>query len=354
MSKKFRILGVMSGSSIDGLDIALCDFFQDGEQWRYELVKAETILYTREWKHMLIATKDLNSLYFAFINNDFGTYVGECINEFIKNHEIDRSSIQLIASHGHTVFHQPDKKLTCQIGNGAAIAAVTKIPCACDFRSLDVMLGGQGAPLVPIGDELLFSEYDYCLNIGGISNISYKENNQRIAFDVCPSNIVLNELANRKGLEFDKNGEIGRTGDVVSPLLNDLNDLPYYKQKNPKSLGKEWVEDIFMPVLAKYSTSVENTIRTVYEHIAIQIALIVKKDASVLITGGGAFNGFLIDLIKTKSKSNIIIPEKDIIDFKEAIIFGFLGLLRYLEKPNCLSAVTGASMDNIGGVIYKV
>lgn len=345
------VIGVMSGTSLDGLDIAFCSFVYD-RNWRFEIKQAETIPYSENWKHRLRNAPALSGIDLYKLHNDFGKYIGAAVKHFINKHQI---KAHLIASHGHTVFHQPENKLTLQIGNGAEIAAETGITSISDFRSFDVALGGQGAPLVPIGDELLFSEYDYCINIGGFANISFKEKKQRLAYDISPANIILNQLAQQLGHAYDENGHLGRSGKLNHQLIKQLNDLPYYRQNFPKSLGKEWLDQHFIPVLNDSNLSIPDQLTTIYHHIADQISKsITKTNSKVLISGGGAYNQYLIELIKQRSKSTIEIPNKTIIDFKEALIFAFLGTLRYQNQINCLCSVTGAKRDSCGGIIHEV
>jgi anhydro-N-acetylmuramic acid kinase len=260
----------------------------------------------------------------------------------------------IIASHGSTVFHEPGKKIMYQIGDGAAIAAETGIPTVSDFRRLDIMLGGQGAPLVPIGDNLLFGQYDYCLNIGGFSNISWRERDKRIAFDISPVNYVINRFTRQIGLEMDRDGEIAAKGAVNQPLLDKLNSQDYYSKPWPKSLGREWVEANIFPLLDASGLSLEDLLRTYYEHCAFQLKRVTTPGKSLLVTGGGAYNKFLIERMRSLSGCDIVVPEPAIIEFKEALIFAFLGVLYMWDIPSCLRSVTGASHDNIGGMLFKV
>lgn len=350
----YRILGIMSGTSLDGLDIAQCTFNEVDGKWQYAIERAVTFPYIDEWRKKLANAENLSGLDLMFLHNEVGNYTGECINQFLKG---NRDKIDFIASHGQTIFHQPQKGLTLQIGNGACIAAKTGIPVICDFRTLDVALGGQGAPLVPIGDKLLFSDYDYCLNLGGFANISYDNSSgTRLAYDICPVNIVINHLVAERGLSYDKDGAIARKGKANEKLFQDLNHLEFYNQKGPKSLGKEWVIKEILPLMHKYNLSLEDKLRTFYEHVAVQISGEVSscQGKSVLVTGGGAHNSFLINLFRENFLADVILPDKNVIDFKEALIFAFLGLLRSQGKFNCLKSVTGARVDNVGGVIYSV
>jgi anhydro-N-acetylmuramic acid kinase len=349
---KYSILGLMSGTSLDGLDIALCHFNNQGERWAYTIEQAETIPYSKTWKEALSSAELLNAFQIVELHKNYGHYLGKCVNSFLNKH---CKTIDFIASHGHTIFHQPEKKITFQIGDGAAIAAVCMLPVVCDFRSLDVALGGQGAPLVPIGDELLFSDYTFCLNLGGFANVSYNNGASRVAFDICPVNIVINHYMRQTGFEFDNAGETARKGNINQALLNQLNTLSYYKLQAPKSLGKEWVIAKILPLIDSSNIDLSDKLRTFYEHIAIQIsqAVSVFPNGTILITGGGAYNTFLLERIQTHCNSAPVVPDKLIIEFKEALIFAFLGLLRWEKQVNCLKEVTGANANNIGGCIYQ-
>ena len=350
MKKVIRALGLMSGTSLDGLDIADCSFTSGTEGWNFKINRAETYKYTENWKRKLAEAQNLDAYSFALLHKEFGEYMGGKVLDFLGG---QTAEIDLLASHGHTVFHQPDKKLTWQIGDPNSIYAETGIKTISDFRSLDVALGGQGAPLVPVGDRLLFTDYDFCLNLGGFSNITYSARGKTYAFDASPANLGLNYLMNKMGKEFDRNGETGRNGSINQDLLHKLNLLPYYQLAPPKSLGREWMESDFIPVLEQSNISEVDKLRTVYEHIAMQIAktIAAEKKGKLLATGGGAHNSFLIERIQSGTQHQVIVPDKKIIDFKEALIFALLGILRLQNEDNCLSSVTGASKDNSGGLI---
>ena len=348
-NKQDRItaLGIMSGTSLDGLDFALAEFGKNGEKWNFRLLSTETISYNLTWKKKLINAAKLSGIKLTKLNLEYGKHIGEQASGFLNKSKIRP---EIIASHGHTVFHQPELGFTLQIGSGYEIAVQTGITTISDFRSMDVALGGQGAPLVPVGDKLLFSDYEYCLNLGGFSNVSFDEKKKRIAFDICPVNIILNDFAEKQGLPYDINGDLGRKGKINTQLLNDLNALPYYQQKPPKSLGREWLENEFGTVLEKYNINDFDKLRTIYEHIAIQTGKI-GENGKLLVTGGGAFNTFLMQRIKANSSLEIILPNKQLIAFKEALIFAFLGVLKYLGEINCWASVTGAKRDSSGGII---
>jgi anhydro-N-acetylmuramic acid kinase len=346
---KYKVIGLMSGTSLDGLDLAAVEFYYDDGKWDFQITAAETVKYDKNQENRLRNSTELSGEELIRFHADYGRFLGKEINRFIEKTGFVP---ELIASHGHTVFHQPEKHFTFQVGNGAEIAAETGITTIADFRTGDVALGGQGAPLVPVGDRLLFSEYESCLNLGGFANISFEKNGKRIAFDICPVNFILNDLARKLGKPYDENGELGRQGTIDNQLLEKLNRLDFYAQNPPKSLGKEWMDNHFFPDIKKSNLSVQDKLRTAYEHIAIQIAKATPATGKMLVTGGGAFNSLLIDRIKKHSKSEIVVPEKIIVDYKEALIFAFLGLLRFLGENNCLASVTGAKRDSSSGLIF--
>jgi len=343
-------IGLMSGTSLDGLDIVAVIFNNQNKKWNFEIIEAETISYEKEWLYKLKSAPTLSGEELTQLHSEYGRYLGLKTLKFIKKTEFKPD---LISSHGHTIFHQPDKGYTLQIGNGADIAAIANTLTVSDFRTGDVAMGGQGAPLVPVGDKLLFSEFEYCLNLGGFANISFNKNNKRIAFDNCPVNFVLNRFAEKHGLSYDINGDLGRQGSINIELLDKLNHIPYYHYSSPKSLGREWVEQEFFPILDRFKIAETDKLRTVYEHIAFQICSILSGKGKMLSTGGGTFNTFLIERISDLTTTEIIIPSKEIINYKEAIIFAFLGVLRVKRINNCLASVTGAKKDSCGGIIFK-
>lgn len=354
--ESYHIISLMSGTSLDGIDIAFVKINQQNkDQWSFELLKAETVEYSEELKENLRIATDISAPALFHLDKILGNVMGDSINNFISKNKISKKEIQIIASHGHTVFHQPEKGFTVQIGCGSTIALKTGISVVNDFRTKDVILGGQGAPLVPIGDFELFNDRaEAFLNIGGITNISFKKDGKIVAFDCSPGNLPLNKLAQNKGLSYDKNGEIARSGEINFFLLDILNNLPYYQITGPKSLGTEWLEQHFYP-LVKFDRDIENNLRTIIEHEAYQIGQILNhfEIESLMITGGGAFNKFLIERIQHYYKGKVVLPAKEIIEFKEAIIFAFLGALYLKDLPNCLSEVTGASRDACGGVLHR-
>src|SRR5690606_38789264 len=350
---RYKVIGVMSGTSLDGIDL-ICVEFNKTTKWKFNVLEAQTFEYDTIWKEKLgrLITVSLEEL--KKIDTDYTHYLVEVINTFIEANHI--KDLDAICSHGHTAINQPDNKLTYQIGNKSIFATLTRNTVVCDFRVQDVELGGQGAPLVPIGDELLFLEYDFCLNLGGFANISTKINGERIAYDICPVNIVLNRYVKSLGLHYDDRGIIASTGVINEVLLRVLNDLDFYKLPYPKSLGLEWVRACVFPLIDSQGMETQDILRTFVEHIAIQTSVEINKidNASVLISGGGVYNEFLINRIKSLTNNKIIVPSKEIIEFKEAIIFGFLGVLRLRNEVNTLRSVTGASRNHSSGKIFPI
>lgn len=342
-------IGLMSGTSLDGLDIAFCEFkFQQGT-YSFRILKTEEIAYDQVWKDRLSNSIHLSGKDLMLLDKDFAQFCAIQVNKFLEGQE---QKPEFIASHGQTVFHDPIEGYTTQIGNGAIISALTGITTISDFRSTDVALGGQGAPLVPIGDHFLFSDYDACLNLGGITNISYLSNGRRIAYDISICNMALNYLSEKMNLPFDQDGKMAQTGSVIENLLMEMNHLPYFSQKPPKSLGKEWFINNFQPLLESGNETIQDLLATVVEHIALKVSEVLPKWGEILVTGGGAMNTFLIQRIQSKTEAKVIIPDQQIIKFKEAIIFAFLGFLRLNHQINTLSDVTGAIKNSCGGAVY--
>ena len=342
----YKVIGLMSGTSLDGLDIAYCHYQIQNNKWSYTIIKAETLPYSESWVEKLVSVESSSSYELARADKEFGEFLAASVNDFIARHSLE---VDIICSHGQTIFHRPEINLTTQIGDINVLAAKTGILTIGDFRRLDLALGGQGAPLVPIGDRHLFGHYAQCLNLGGFSNISFERDNERIAYDVCPVNIVLNALARREGMPYDRDGEMARSGEINEDLLSRLNDLDFYKIKEKKSLGKEWVLENVMPLLDEQGLETSSLLATFSEHVADQLAKNIS--GQVLVTGGGAYNKFLISRLRAKTSSKVHIPEKTIIDYKEAMIFGFLGVLRLRNEVNALASVTGASRDSCTGLI---
>ncbi len=366
---KHTAIGLMSGTSLDGTDLAYCIFEKVNSTWDFKIIKTQTLPYSSTWESKLRNAPDMSGQELIKTHVEYGHYLGKLICNFIKESRL--KTPDLVASHGHTVYHQPENGFTFQMGDGSSIAAETKCTVVCDFRSLNVASGGQGAPLVPIGDELLFEKYDYCLNLGGFANISYKISGKRIAFDICPVNFVINTLVKNRNKEaqkilsndygnktatFDPDGKIASNGKVSVKLVEELNKLNYYKQKPPKSLGAEWVTKNVLPIINKYNhLPLEDILRSFYEHITCQVKNITANNnkKSILITGGGAYNKFLIKLFENNLNIKLCIPDNNIIEYKEALIFAFLGVLRINKMPNILKSASGGHINNISGGIYE-
>ncbi|MBL6591444.1 MAG: anhydro-N-acetylmuramic acid kinase [Flavobacteriaceae bacterium] len=346
---KIEVIGVMSGTSLDGLD--LCHVIFDLKNLSdFKIANSISIRYNSNILEKLHNIVERESEEINNIDIVYGTFIGESINKFISDFNL--KNINLISSHGHTVFHQPEMGITLQIGNGEIINKMTGIKTVNNFRAQDLSLGGQGAPLVPIGDKILFSKFKYCLNLGGFINLSIKSDNQITAYDICPLNTVLNFYSKKMGYEFDENGILSSRGKINIDLFNELNSISFYFKKNPKSLGIEFVIDKIFPLIDSYKISEEETLATFVKHAAFQISKNINDSEKVLLSGGGTYNNNLVDILRNEYNINIIIPNKKIIDFKEALIFALLGVLRIQNKTNCLKSVTGAEKDHSSGDIY--
>lgn len=354
----YRAIGLMSGSSLDGLDLAFAEFTEQAGQWTYELKETACYGYSPEWTDKLSNATRLSALDYQLLHTDYGHYLGAQVNRFIEEKGLHFQAA-LIASHGHTSFHIPARKMTAQLGEGAAIAAVTGLPVVSDLRAMDVALGGQGAPIVPVGEKLLFPSYDFFLNIGGIANISVNAANY-LAFDICPANRVLNLLANQAGQAFDRDGALAAAGNINTDLLETLNALPYYQQAAPKSLANDFGTDIVYPIIQQSGCDTADALRTYTEHIAVQVLqslqhLSLEKTQRLMVTGGGALNHFLVDLLGTKLEPTgiaVVVPDEKLVNYKEALVMAFIGVLRWRQEDNVFASVTGASRNSIGGALW--
>ncbi|KEZ94003.1 MULTISPECIES: anhydro-N-acetylmuramic acid kinase [Nonlabens] len=344
----YNVIGVMSGTSLDAIDLVYVKLVRN-DSWNFHVLKVKSIEYNHVWQTKLASAISLPNIHLKDLNNEYTLYLSQCINDFIYENQI--TELLAICSHGHTIHHQPGDGYTFQIGNLPILADLLSQRVVCDFRSQDVDMGGQGAPLVPIGDHFLFNKYDYCLNLGGFANISYSLNDIRKAFDIVPVNVVLNYFANRLGSDYDDSGAFAKAGKINSEVLAQLNSLPYYKVDGPKSLGVEWIDNHVWDIIKSIDNPLD-ALATYTEHVAMQISSVLLPESTVLVTGGGAYNSFLIHRISSYSKAEIIIPNKELIEYKEALIFAFLGVLKLRNENNCLASVTGASMDHSSGKIY--
>jgi len=348
-NRKYNVMGVMSGTSCDGLDIAHCLFYKKNNDWIYELVNSICIEYPKKIKDRLLNCSHLDALSLKILDLDLGEFFKNEISKFIQS---SKSKFDLISSHGHTVFHDPKKKLTYQIGNPFIIYSSIRIPVVFNFRELDVIMSGEGAPLVPYGDKKLFNEFDYCINIGGILNISKLYEKKLIGYDICPGNIILNKFSRKLSKEYDIDGRLSSSGNFNSTLFKVLNEIDYYKGEIPKSLDISYIEKIYYPLFTDIDP--KDILHTYVNHIAYQINnTIQKKKSRVLLTGGGAFNAHILKKISYYNKHDhkFIVPNKDIIIFKEAIIFAFLGFLKLLKKKNISKSVTGSNFSSSSGLI---
>ncbi|HTM66667.1 MAG TPA: anhydro-N-acetylmuramic acid kinase [Flavipsychrobacter sp.] len=356
----YKVIGIMSGSSLDGLDICYTYLEEIRGQWKFDIQHAVCIPYTGEWDKHLEHAIHLDADAFLKLHTSYGRFIGEQINHFIKQNDLDHK-VDFIASHGHTVFHDPENNTSFQLGDGATIAAVSSLPVISDLRSLDVALNGQGAPIVPIGDKLLFSDFEYWLNIGGIVNMTMQHESKLLAFDVCTGNQALNELAMKEGKKFDDDGELARQGRLLIDVLSDLNGQDYFQKLPPKSLSNDQAKGLVFPIIMESAHNNLDLLRTVVQHIAEQIACVVKDfpsanaDAKMLVTGGGAFNNFLVETIQEQLAAlnvKVVVPYEQVVKFKEALVMALIGALRWREETNVLSSVTGASRDSISGALW--
>lgn len=353
---EYKVLGLMSGTSLDGLDMAYCRFTRGSEgDWKYEILIAETQPWEESWQQAIHDAYYLQGAKLIEFHFRLGHELGRRASAFLHKHGLVPD---FIASHGQTIYHNPSEGYTFQAGSGAALAAHTGLPVVCDFRSLDVALGGQGAPLVPIGDKLLFDEYGACLNLGGFANISHDDaQGKRIAYDLCPANMALNHLATLTGQPFDEDGKLASGGKVNEELLRRLKNIGYFNVAPPKSLGREWFESVFLPELHRHEISPKDGLRTVVELISWSVGQAVEPlsdlKAGILVTGGGAYNHFLVKILKERLNVPLTIPHHWLVDFKEALIFAFLGVLFLEGEENCLKEVTGARRSSIGGCLYR-
>ncbi|HOX81415.1 MAG TPA: anhydro-N-acetylmuramic acid kinase [Chryseolinea sp.] len=351
--EKYKVIGIMSGTSLDGVDLANCTFQKNEKGWMYKLDHTQTIKYPSAWKKRLATAHTLSAESVLILDAAYGKYLGEITSRFISENKI--RSIDFISSHGHTLFHQPKKSLTFQAGNGMSIHAETNLPVIYNFRNLDVLLGGEGAPLVPVGDALLFSDYDVCLNLGGIANLSVDVKGKRVAYDISFCNMGLNYLMADVNKEFDRGGLLAASGEIDTVMLKALGKVYMNLRKDRPSLGREIFEKKIIPIMDRSKATLKDKLRTLVESAAIEIAFAIgsKNNPSVLCTGGGVFNSFLMTRLLEHCSDNatLIIPEDDVVKFKEALVFAFLGVLRVRDEVNCLKSVTHASRDNSGGVL---
>lgn len=346
----------MSGTSLDGLDLAYCHIWKTPAQWEFEIKATHSIAYRSEMRSQLKNSIYLTAEELLVFHNSYGSWLGKQAREFLDNHTLE---VDFIASHGHTTHHRPEMGLTYQIGSGQHLANTSGHKVVCDFRTNDVALGGQGAPLVPIGDQLLFSNYDFCLNLGGISNISFEFKGKRIAYDIGLANMILNHITQKINLAYDKGGEMARKGNINPEMLQKLNALEYYQNPFPKSIGYEWFVEKVVPIVESTQDSIENLLCTGIHHICEQVAIevkanTVKNKSTLFVSGGGALNDFLVETLGDKlgAGTELIIPSRTLIEFKEALIFALMGVLRMERETNVLSSVTGASRDSSSGVVY--
>lgn len=360
----YKVIGLMSGSSLDGLDIAFVELQENGGKWNYQIIHADCYEYDNNWVEKLKNAITLNALDYQLLHTEYGHYLGKQVKLFIEKNNLHHQ-VNLVSSHGHTTFHLPKKLMTGQLGDGGAIASETELPVVTDLRAMDVAFGGQGAPIVPIGEKLLLGDFRYFLNLGGIANISANIDDKFIAFDVCAANRVLNMLAEEKGFTYDDKGSIAASGNINDELFQKLNSLEYYQFAFPKSLANDFGVETVFPIVKAFNISTEDAMRTYVEHITYQIKKSITDvtgnyklpttDHKLLATGGGAFNSFLIERLQKVLQDlniSVVIPDENLIKYKEALIMALIGTLRWREEYNVMASVTGARRNSIGGALW--
>ena len=360
----YRTIGLMSGSSLDGLDIVFAELNENSGNWEYEIKAADCLEYPEEWKTRLQEAVSLNALDYLLLHTEYGNYLGKEVNRFIEKNDL-HYQVSLIASHGHTTFHVPSKKMTAQLGDGSAIAAETKLPVVSELRALDIAFGGQGAPIIPVGEKLLWKDHSMFLNIGGIANISFNLPDTYIAYDVCPANRVMNMIAQRVNKDFDAGGEMAALGNVHEGLLEKINASDYYRQPYPKSLANSFGTAEMYPLVRSFGLTHNDELRTYTEHVVTQVKRAVvdglsmqakDTDKKLFVTGGGAFNHFLIQRLSEVLKPEgveVVVPGEEIVKYKEALVMALIGVLRWRQEYNVYATVTGAERNSIGGALWN-
>ncbi len=355
----YQVIGLMSGSSRDGLDIVFALIEEQRGKWSYTLEEAVCEPYPEFWQKALDMDLAMPFPAFLELHSAYGRYLGERVMAFIQERNL-KHRVHFIASHGHTAYHNPGARTGFALGDGAQLAAITGLPVITDLRSMDLALGGQGAPIVPIGDRLLFSDYPFLLNIGGIANLTMRTDSGYLAGDIGPANQVFNRLAGRKGMDMDRGGELAAKGKLSPEILQRLADQEYYRLPMPKSLSNEKALALMDP-LWESGLEVEDALATAQAHLVAQIVRSLEsvhgreKGGRMLVTGGGAFNHQLMaQLSGALAPLSIepVVPEKELVEFKEALVMALMGVLRWREETNIYGETTGASRDHVGGALW--
>jgi anhydro-N-acetylmuramic acid kinase len=347
------ILGAMSGSSLDGLDLAICSFT---DQSIFTIHNSTTIELPLDLRTKLKNFSTLNAFQIADLDAYFALFSAHSIRDFTNNWI---GGISLVVSHGHTLYHNPANAVSWQIGNGGIIAAVTGIDTLCDLRVQDVALGGQGAPLAALVDLNLFKDYTGLLNLGGIANITINQSNTVYSWDISPCNQVFNHLAQKEGKEFDKGGSIARSGKILMELIHKWQENTYFSQMPPKSMDNTWVKENYIKEIDKIDQPVKILMASFAEFVAIQLSKDLKSldlnPGKILVTGGGAFNAHFISRLKVHlSPLNWVVEvaEESLINYKEAMLMAYMGHRYINKKTNTISTATGAEKDLISGALY--
>lgn len=361
----YNVIGVSSGSSLAGLDLVFTALTEVRGKWEYEIRAAVRLPYTPEWEEKLSGAADLPARDYMLLHSEYGHFTGHAIKSFIHDNQLDHQ-VHFIVTHGHTIFHVPSQKMTAQLGDGAAIAAVTGLSVISDLRAMDVALGGKGAPLFPLAEQLLFPDFTYRLNLGENATLAAQLNGAFAAFDICPCNYILDSLAATLGRAYDEDGQLAAGGVTDAPLLESLNGLAFYRESYPRTIASKFGTGTVLPLIQKHQLSTQGKLNTYVKHIAAQIAGTLgslqqdktqEAPATLLLTGGGIFNGFLIKSIQEALQPlniTITIPEEPTSKFRTPLMVALLGALRWRQEINAFASVTGAEKDSVGGALWAI
>jgi len=355
----YNVIGITSGTSLAGLDLVFAALTEVRGKWTYEVKASERVEYTAEWEEKLGKAADLPARDYLLLHSEYGHFIGHAVNQFIADHQLDHQ-VHFIAAHGDTVFHIPAQKMTAQLGDGAAISAVTGLSVISDLRAMDIAFGGKGAPLLPIAEQLLFPDYQYRVNLGENATLAAQIDGQLIASDICACNYVLDTLAETLNFPFDKDGQLAAGGVTDQSLLNALNGLAFYNEASPRHMSSKFGTGTVLPMIQQHQLSTQGKLNTYTHHIAAQIEKIVKDllpqeenvPRSLLLTGGGAANTYLVKTIEAALQPHNVTVTVQHDPFRNALMIALLGALRWRQEPNGLASVTGAEKDSVGGALW--
>ena len=357
-------LGLMSGTSLDGLDIALCYFEPE-----YQLLHSRCFEFTDDLKQRVLPfmTDQAQSIdELMILDRDLATFAAEAILIFLHDHRIDAKEVNAIGYHGQTLRHRPDEGCSLQIGNPHILAEMTGIDVIADFRRRDLAAGGEGAPLVPAFHHFLTEKMRRpfaLLNLGGIANLSlFCENGEIQGFDTGPANTLIDQwIYQHTGVNFDAEGEWAASGAINQPLLEALLEEPYFQRSAPKSTGRETFNLEWLNHKLTYfgELSPEDIQATLTELTAVTIADALKhaklNNCQLILCGGGARNRYLVERLTTHLPDFTIIAS-DLLgwsaDAMEAAAFAWLAWAFKNKKAGNIPAVTGAFGERRLGALY--